>query len=516
MPSLTRSDIKPLMPTLIAVAVTIAIGVFGVRGADYPAHYVRAMVWEQAHGTVWNNLWYAGHPTLPYSVLAPALMAIFGPFLVVAIGSIVATYCFSRLTLELLPSATTQLANHTFAVAMLVNVVVGRAPFALGLACGLVAVRAWHRDRFELALVAAVLAPLISPVAGAFLGLAGIAVAFAAPTAERWRGIAIAVVATAPVVLVSAMFGEPVWFPYRGGHFVVTVAVLALVAVSSRVRTVRYASIAGAVAACAVYVVPNPLGGNYVRLAQIVAVPLAVIALAHVRKAMLVPFGLCLAAAVCWSVQPAVVAAVEWGGDASVEPAFHQPLIERVKLGNADGRPVGRLEIPFTENHWESLYVAPEVPFARGWERQLDLARNAPLYDAELSLDGYHRWLHDYGVRWIALPDVALDHAGEVEQRLVSGAAAGEIAWLRRVWSSADWQLFEVEDYTPIVGTPAEFVGHDPDSVMISTPRKATVTIKYRYTDRLTITGGAEVEPDGRGWIIAHLPAAGEYRLSMG
>jgi hypothetical protein len=231
---------------------------------------------------------------------------------------------------------------------------------------------------------------------------------------------------------------------------------------------------------------------------------------------MLLPFTLCLAGAVCWSVQPGLVAALEWSGDASVRAAFHRPLIEQVKLRNAGGRRIGRLEVPFTENHWESLFVAPEVPFARGWDRQLDLARNAPLYDAALSLDGYHRWLHDYGVRWIAVPDVALDHAGVAEQRLLAGAEAGTVPWLRPVWSNADWQLFEVEDYTPIVGAPAEFVGHDPDSVTIRTPRAATVTIKYRYTERLTISGDARVEPDGRGWIVARLPAAGEYRLSMG
>src|SRR5215207_6486070 len=166
--------------------------------------------------------------------------------------------------------------------------------------------------------MAAALAPLMSPVAGAFLGIAGVAVAYAGPSAHCTRGVAIAVVATAPIVLVSASFGEPVRFPFRGGHFLVTVAVLLLVAVSSRSRIVRCASIAGVAAACVVFLVPNPLGGNYVRLAQIVAVPLAVIALAHVRKAMLVPFVVCLAGAVCWSVQPGLVAAVEWSGDASV------------------------------------------------------------------------------------------------------------------------------------------------------------------------------------------------------
>ena len=40
-----------------------------------------------------------------------------------------------------------------------------------------------------------------------------------------------------------------------------------------------------------------------------------------------------------------------------------------------------RVEIPFTDNHWESRWVAPHVPLARGWERQLDRERNALFYD---------------------------------------------------------------------------------------------------------------------------------------
>ena len=40
-----------------------------------------------------------------------------------------------------------------------------------------------------------------------------------------------------------------------------------------------------------------------------------------------------------------------------------------------------RVEIPFTANHWEARWVAPAVPLARGWERQLDGKRNPLFYD---------------------------------------------------------------------------------------------------------------------------------------
>jgi len=510
-----RSRLSNHSPALAVAAATAVIGIAGLRGADYPAHYVRAIVWERAGGAVWSNVWYAGHPTLPYSVLAPPLMALLGPFAVVASGSIAATAIFSALTRELLPTSTTSLANHVFAAAMFVNVVVGRAPFAFGLAVALLAVYAWHRRWMAVAMLAAALSPMVSPVSGVFLAIAATAVVFAGQWRRRWEGVAIAAAATAPLAVVGVMFAEPVVFPYRGGHLALTVAVLLLVAAAIRVPSVRHAALAGTAAACVLFVWPNPLGGNYVRLAQIVAVPMAVLGLAHVRRLLLLPFCTCLTVAVAWSIHPGVVAAVEWRGDPSVDVAYHLPLVEEVQSRNRDGRPTGRLEIPFTENHWESLFVAPEVPFARGWERQLDIARNPCLYDPALSFDGYHDWLHDFGVRWIAIPDVTLDHAGRAEQRLLSAADRRRVDWLQQVWANADWKLYEVTDYTPIVAAPAELVQQGADFVVVQTPHPATVTVKYRFTDHLTITGGATVTPDDRGWIVAHLPAAGQYRLTV-
>jgi hypothetical protein len=41
------------------------------------------------------------------------------------------------------------------------------------------------------------------------------------------------------------------------------------------------------------------------------------------------------------------------------------------------------------------------------------------------------------------------------------------------------------------------------------------VTIRYRYTQHLTISGSACVADDGSGWIVAELPAPGEYRLTV-
>jgi hypothetical protein len=523
-PRQRRDQISTWGPCLVVAAVTVATGVSGMRGADYPGHYVRALVWEGSGAWAWSNLWYAGHSTVPYSVLAPALMSWIGPFALAAIGSLAATYLFARLTVERVPSSTTVLANHAFALAMAVNVVVGRAPFAFGLALALLAVLAWTREHTGAALAAAVVAPMVSPVAGAFLAMASASVAIARGStfrrtsreAQRVAGQAVAMTAAAamPVALVTMLFGDSGWFPFRGGHFAATLITLTLVATIPR-RTVRVGAAVAIITAAVVFVVPNPLGGNFVRLPQIVAVPLAVAAVPAVRKRWRALFAVVVAAGVVWSVHPGVVAAVDWWGDDSIEGAYHQPLIDEVRRRNRDGEPIGRLEVPFTENHWESLFVAPEVPFARGWERQIDLDRNEPLYDEDLTSGEYRAWLLANGVRWIAIPDVSLDHAGQPEQRAIDGAPLDEIGWLTLVWSNDDWRLFEIDDYVPIVEAPAELIVQGTDSLIVRTPRQSTVTIRYRYTDYLTITGAACVAPDGHGWIVAELPAAGEYRLAV-
>ena len=114
-------------------------------------------------------------------------------------------------------------------------------------------------------------------------------------------------------------------------------------------------------------------------------------------------------------------------------------------------------------------------------------------------------------MRWIALPDVALDEGGRPEGELLERAAS--LDWLEPVWHDAHWQLFEVRDYAPIVDAPATLVSQDVDQIVIETPRAAVVTIRYEYSDDLSINDGACLVARDDGWITAHLPSAGEYRL---
>ena len=86
---------------------------------------------------MWNNQWYAGHATPGYGILAPALGSIFGPLRLGLVSCIVASACFDVLVKRQWQGPEAVLASSLFAVGTIVNLVVGRLPFALGLALGL-------------------------------------------------------------------------------------------------------------------------------------------------------------------------------------------------------------------------------------------------------------------------------------------------------------------------------------------------------------------------------------------
>jgi len=517
------------VPAVFAVVTGLAVSLAGIRGADYPAHFLRAELWERAGASVWNNYWYGGHPTPSYSVLVPPMAAAIGAVALCVVASIVATYCFARLLHSLVPDSpplARTLAGLSFALCSTVNVIVGRAPFAVGLAIALIAVLAWRARHVAVAVLFALITPFASPVVATFVAIAAASVGLDAlwqrcrsvPRRRRLIEASIVLgVSIVPLLAMGALFRDSGHFPFRGDQLFFSVLVMGVAALTFRHRIVRFASGMAAVASLLLFVVPNPLGGNFLRFTQFFVVPVAIVGVGAVRRnwapLLWLMVGGLVAGAAIWSVQYGVVAVVQWAGDDSVEADYHQPLIDQVLARNADGKPLGRVEIPFTDNHWESYFVASEVPYARGWERQLDLERNAELYDPELTRAEYHDWLHHNGVRWVALADVDLDQGGQPESDIL--AMWRDIEWLDLVWSNENWRLFEVADYLPIVDRPAELVSQTPDELVLRTAEAAVVTLRYGYSDSLSIDGEACLIPhEHDGWMTVYLPAAGTYSLA--
>ena len=94
-----------------------------------------------------------------------------------------------------------------------------------------------------------------------------------------------------------------------------------------------------------------------------------------------------------------------------------------------------RVEIVPTLRHWEVAEVAPEIPIARGWWRQLDMEYNPLFYDGTLDAATYREWLDREAVSYVAVPHGELDDAGVDEAALI----AGGLPYLELDRVLADW-----------------------------------------------------------------------------
>src|ERR671924_46619 len=176
-----RALAHPLAPV---VGAALAAGVYlAIRPAtaDMAAHEFRAWLFDTEGMTVWNAQWYGGHPVLGYSMLFAPLAAWPGPAWVGALGTVAATLAFIPLARSAAPSPGAAVAaTWLFAAGVLSNLVIGRMPFTLGIA---LAIAAWLCARRggaawrAAAVVLSLACVLASPVAGAFLALAAVAMA---------------------------------------------------------------------------------------------------------------------------------------------------------------------------------------------------------------------------------------------------------------------------------------------------------------------------------------------------
>ena len=457
---------------------------------------------------LWNNLWYGGHTTLDYGLLTPVLSAITGPVLLAAASTVVAAEMFG----QILRAA---FVRHwrpgvlVFAAAVVVNVIVGRVPFALGLALGLVAVRMLQRDRPVLAAMAGLAASASSPVAGAFVVLAALSWGVARRR-DRYVAVIVAAASAAPVVVGMVLYPQTGHFPMRGAALVWDLAVAAVVFTLAFVDGRRELAIASAlygVACVAAFVVSSPLGGNVSRLGQFVAAPLVLTMLIQ-RRRLVLAFVLAVPLVV-WQWTPAVDTAVAAGRDPSTQREYYDPLVSFLV---AQPGPPTRTEIPFTFRHWETAYVADTVPLARGWERQLDIARNPAFYDGTLVAATYHAWLLDNAVGYVALPDARLDPSSFGERQLLEAGVPG----LEEIWRDAHWRVWRVNDDRGLVDGPAAAVALGASDVRLQVMEAGSLLVRLRYSDHWQLDGPGCVRESPGGWIEILGARPGPLVLSQG
>src|SRR4051812_28171833 len=155
----------------IATALALLVIVMGWRGSDLPAQLFRVELFRRDGFVLWNSQWFAGHPTLDYSVLSPVLGALTGPIALGAASGIASAFLFHRLVFRAFGPAAL-VGSIWFATSTVTNLLVGRVTFALGLTFALGALFALQRRRGWIAGVCAMLCALASPVAGVFLAVA--------------------------------------------------------------------------------------------------------------------------------------------------------------------------------------------------------------------------------------------------------------------------------------------------------------------------------------------------------
>ena len=377
-------------PVLLAAGLAAAYVAIAPASADLAAQLYRADVFADRGFAIWDGQWYGGHHLTGYSVLFPPLAWLLGARVVAALSCVVAALLFERLV-----------RNHFgdrarwgalwFGAATAVNLFTGRLTFALGVCVGLGALLAAQRGHRVAAFALAAATTLASPVAGAFLVLAGLAWAIAeggsVRGAARHTGTALAVAAALTWAVLAVGFPEGGTEPFAPSAFWPPLAglVIALFLIPRGERTLRVGVALYALGCVAAFAISTPMGGNAVRLGALVGGPLA---------ACLVPWRrpwLLAAAAVpllYWQWAPPVRDVAAAHGDPSIDASFYAPLLRF--LDRQEGGPF-RTEVVATKNHWEANHVAPRYPLARGWERQLDTRYDALFYRSALTPDALSR-----------------------------------------------------------------------------------------------------------------------------
>ncbi|HET8980948.1 MAG TPA: hypothetical protein VFN87_22535, partial [Solirubrobacteraceae bacterium] len=293
---------------------------------------------------------------------------------------------------------------------------------------------------------------------------------------------AVAAAALAPVTALALSFGDPGTEPFALSTLLPLVAIelgafAAAPAAAIRLRATIAVYTAVTVVA---YAVPSAVGSNVARLGTVTAVPLAALLWWRRRPVML---ALLAAPLLYVGWQAPVRDVAQTIGDPSVTAAYYRPLLRYLRAQPG----VFRVEIPLTRTHWEAWWVARFVPLARGWERQLDIADNALFYRGRLTAAAYKAWLHRTAVRFVALPDAALDYSARAEARLIRHG----LPYLRPVMRSAHWRVYAVAGATPIATGPAGLTAMGPDALTLAARTPGVTVVRVRFSPYWWLTGPA-------------------------
>jgi hypothetical protein len=515
---------KPLRPDwLPAVALSAALAAvflaWNPQVGDLAAQVFRAELFQRGGLAIWNGSWYGGHYTLTYSFLFPPLAALIGPQGVGAVSVISSSYLFDRLVRDRWGEAA-RWATLWFAAGVVTLLADGQLTFALGVAFGLATLRALQLGRGRTAALAAACCALSSPVAAGFL--AGVV---AVGALERGRpvdraAVWVASIALCLVLIPNLAFPEPGLFPFSFSSYVAIPvwcgsALFITRGLRSEERQLRWVLAAYILAATVVWLAPNPMGGNAVRLGALFGGPvLAAVVLARRPRVPVWFLVLFMVGGLYWQVTASVSQIARSVGDPSTTAAYFQPVARW--LHDHGAGPGVRVEVPPTANHWEAAYLAPGVELARGWLRQVDTTREQIFYGDDLLTNAtYSAWLRNNAIRFVALPDAPLDYSSVAERRLI----LREPSYLHLRWRSAHWRVYSVKHPEPLIdpvgpGPAASTtrIGHQGFALDVTRP--GDFLVRVSFTPYWSIVRGEGCLLRRGDWTVVHADGPGPLSVA--
>jgi hypothetical protein len=483
---LWRESLERPWAIAVAVAFPLAVAYLIVAppAGDLAAATYRSDLFSRVGFTTWDTGWYAahGHWLPAYSLLSPALGALLGVRLLLALSAFAASILFALIAERVFDIAAARIAAAWFALGVCVSLLSGRAPYDLGFAIGLGAVLASINGRWAWAFALAVLTSAASPVAGAFLALAAVAGGLGVVLSKkgcpacarslvtrtssfkktaRARGaplsannntraftlrcFALAAAAIVPILVLSLAYPDGGYEPFAASAFWPALGGIVLIALllpqgpltATGRLVVQVGAALYALALIAAYAIHTPMGGNAARLGPLLAGPLLAGVLWEKRRATLLVLTPLL---LYWQLSTPIRDYTSISGDPSVKASYYAPVLGQLRQ-LARNRPT-IVEVPLTKAHWEAAYLAGHngIELARGWERQLDTRYAAIFYRPTLGPAAYRSWLVDNKVQYVALPDAPLDKAGALEGALI----ARGLPYLRELWHSKHWRVYRV------------------------------------------------------------------------
>ncbi len=488
------------------------------RSPDLAAQVYRVALFARDGFSLWDNAWYGGHYLPDYSLAFPPLAALVGTRLLGAVSVFASALLFERLA-ETRFGARARPAALVFALGAAGDLYIGRLTFALGVTFGLAAVLAAARARPWLAGLLSLGCAAASPVAALFLGM--LAVADLLAQGNLRRSAALGLPALALALTTTVLFPEGGTQTFSGPSVIAAfgVPLLMLALLPARERLLRCGVALYVAAVLASYAVATPMGSNVVRLGVLLAAPILVGAVAaeDMRRALArlaalgssvarlrprgagpgaahrligaIPARLALVTVavglIGWQVNGPLAQSLEGVGDPSLHASYYAP-VSAFLAAQAAGAPM-RIEVPFTRSHWDATVLGRSFDLARGWERQLDTKYDALFYAAQLTPAAYQAWLAETAVRFVALPDAALDDSSRQEAALIR---AGQ-PFLRPVFASPHWRVYEVLHPTPLAAGPGRLVAIDPDGFTLRVDRPGTFVVRLHFTRYWSLVGGS-------------------------